>query len=80
MSESLALPGPVVPPSDVECEACERMATINVDGCEDKAAKVKERATLTFDKPEPIPPAPTFVVRQNTADRARIQAEIDALL
>ena len=50
MNEELAVPRPVVPPSDVEREACERMATINVNGCEDKAAKVKERATLTFDK------------------------------
>ena len=80
MSEELAVPRPVVPPSDVEREACERMATITIDGCEDQAAKLKERAMLMFDKPEPTPTPPTFVVRQNAAERSRIQAEIDALL
>jgi len=80
MNEELAVPRPVIPPSDAEREACERMATINVDGCEDKAAKLKERARLTFDKLEPTPPAPTFVERQNAVERSRIQAEIDALL
>jgi hypothetical protein len=79
MNEELALPRPVVPPSDVEREACERMATITIDGCEEKAKVVKLKATLTFDKPEPTE-VPTFVVRQNAAERSRIQAEIDALL
>ena len=78
MSEELAVPRPVIPPSDAEREACERLATISTDGCEEKAKAAKLKATLTFDKPEPTP-VPTFLERANATEQSRIRAEIDRL-
>jgi len=78
MSEELAVARPVVPPSDIEREACERMARISTEGCEEKAKAAKLRATLTFDAPEPTL-VPEFVTRQNQSEREKLQRAIDAL-
>jgi hypothetical protein len=78
MSESLALPGPVVPPSEAERLACERMASISTEGCEEKAKAAKLKATLLFDKSEPTE-VPEFVRRQNAAEQSSIQSEIARL-
>jgi len=76
----LAVPAPVLEPSDAEKQAVALMSTVSIDGCEEKAAKLKAGATLMFDKPEPTPSAPTFLARANAAEQSRIQAKIDALL
>jgi hypothetical protein len=78
MNEELAVPRPVVPPSDAEREACERMASISIEGCEEKAKAAKLKATLMFDKPKPIS-VPEFVTRQNQAEREKLEAQIEAL-
>jgi hypothetical protein len=78
MNEELAVPRPVVPPSDVEREACERLAGMTADGSEVAAAKIKRKATLTFDKSEPTL-VPEFIARQNAAEQLKLAAQIDAL-
>ena len=74
MNENLR---PVIAPSDVERNACELMSTIKTDGCEEKAAKLKENATLSL--PTEPTPVPEFVTRKVQADRKRIEAEIATL-
>jgi hypothetical protein len=78
MNEELAVPRPVMPPSDVEREACDRLAQMTADGVEAKAAQIKAKATLTFDKSEPTE-IPEFIARQNAAERLKLTAQIDAL-
>jgi hypothetical protein len=76
MNEELAVPRTVVPPSDVEREACDRLATMTTDGCEAKAAQIKAASALMFEKKiEPVE-VPEFVSRQNASDMATIQAAI----
>lgn len=79
MNEELAVPRPVVPPSDVEREACERMASIRTDGCEEQAKAAKLKATLAFDKSEPTH-VPEFVARQNAVEQQKIHADIDQMM
>jgi len=75
MNENLR---PVIAPSDVERNACELMSTIKTEDCEEKAAKLKENATLSTLPTEPTP-VPEFVTRKVQADRKRIEAEIATL-
>ena len=78
MSNELALPGPVIEPSDVERAAVALMAQIGTDGVEARAKKLKEASTLAFDKPEPIE-VPAFVARKIDAETTDLEAQIDAL-
>ena len=77
MNEELAVPRPVIAPSDAEREAVELMSRISTEGCGEKAAKLKENATLSL--PTEPTPVPEFVTRKVQADRERIEAEIATL-
>jgi hypothetical protein len=77
-SEGVLRPTPR-PVSDEEQRAVELMVQISTDGVEARAARLKADASLSTLTSEPTP-VPTFVMRKNTAERSRIQAEIDALL
>lgn len=78
MNEELAVPRPVVSPSEAERIACERMASISTEGCEEKAKTAKLKATLMFDKLEPTL-VPEFVARQNAAEQLKLAVQIDVL-
>lgn len=76
MNEELAVPRPVIAPSDAEREACERLATISTDGCEEKAKAAKLKATLTFSDAEPSPAPPTWLQRQHDSRVKALEADI----
>lgn len=78
MNEELAVPRPVIAPSDVEREACERLATISTDGVEARAKKLKEAATLSGLPTEPTE-VPEFIRRSNASQQLKIQQTIDEL-
>ncbi len=78
MSNQLAVPGPVIEPSDEEKSAVALMAQISTDGAEARAARLKADATLSTLTTGPTE-VPTFVMRKNEAEVERLQAEIDAL-
>lgn len=79
MNEELAVPRPVIAPSDAEREACERLATISTDGCEEKAKAAKLKATLTFSDAEPSLETPEWLRRSNALEQEKIQQTIDEL-
>lgn len=74
----LAVPAPVIPPSDVEKAATELMAKISTDGCVEVAARIKAKATLAFDTTEPTE-VPDFLLRKNAEEQAKIQQQLAIL-
>ena len=74
-----AVPYPVILPSDMEKQAVELMAKITVDGCEEKAAELKARATLMFDKKIEPTPRLEFLERRNAEETATLEAQIAEL-
>lgn len=75
MSHNPAVPYPVIPPSDVEKQAVELMSKLSVEGCEDKAAKLKADATLMFDKKNEPTEVPEFVRRSVEQKQAQLEAQ-----
>jgi hypothetical protein len=69
-NSALAVPAPVIPPSDVEKTAIELMSTRTY------RSRVQ---TPEVQTPEPPTPVPDFIRLQNAAEQSEIQKEIDRL-
>lgn len=74
----LAVPRPIIAPSDAEREAVALMSTMSTEGCEEKAKAARLKATLTSDA-EPSPAPPIWLQRQHDEDVLAIQQKIDQL-
>ena len=74
----LAVPMPVLEPSDEEKRAVEEALARAVRYGKQVLARF-EQPQLAFSEPESSPAPPTFLSRANAAEQLKIQAEIDRL-
>lgn len=75
-----AIPLPVITVSDAEQNALkELMPKLNTEGCEARAAVIKAKAEMMFDKVETTEVPPTFLERQNAEEVKRLESQIASL-